>query len=349
MKRIIYGLLWYIGVFHLMRYINRKKVTILMLHGVAGMHPDSGWQPLWPRLSPHVLDQVLGELGRYYNFVSLEDAVAMISGARPVIDNALVLTFDDGYRNNLTEALPVLKKHQAPGTFFVSTGFVGTRKAYWIDRLDYALQKAPDSARYIKEGRYEFDLRNCTRGELMARYRDLRLAIKGDCNDDYKMLDIFDSIAGSLERAAGATVDDIIDDDPYASIASWHELQSALQGGAGIGSHTVDHVRLDTVDEGQIDDQLTRSKAEIEDRLGIRCAFFCYPNGNFNDLVRSRTRKAGYDAAVTTTGGLNAVGDDLYTLKRLNFPARGPAIGNLFAISGIHEIGLIRRVLDAGS
>lgn len=320
-----------------------------MLHGVADARAGTGWQPLWPRLSTKVMDQVLGQLARYYTFVSLADVVAMISGARPVIDNALVLTFDDGYRNNITEALPVLKKHRATGAFFVTTGYVGARKAYWIDRLDYALQKAPEEARYIKHGRYEFDLRSCDHDELMHGYRQLRLKIKGDCSDDHQMLEIFGAIASTLESAAGVTVDEIIDDDPYVSIASWHDLQAALENGIEIGSHTINHFRLDAVDEDLIDEELIRSKAEIEDRLGIRCAFLCYPNGNCNDRIRSRTRMAGYDAALTTVNGLNAVGADLYALKRYTFPSKVSARENLLAISGMNEISLIRRILDARS
>ncbi len=320
-----------------------------MLHGVAGEHPESSWHPLWTRLPAETFDEVLGQLGRYYNFVSLDEAVAIIAGERPVVDNALVLTFDDGYRNNFMEALPILTRHGASATFFMATGYVGTGKVYWIDRLDYALQNAPDSARYIEEGQYRFDLRNRSRAGLISGYRDLRLAIKDSCRDEHQMLEIFGSIASKLERAAGTSIDEIIGSDPYASVATWDDLRSALQDGAGIGSHTVDHFRLDKIDEGEVDGQLTLSRAEIEGRLGIGCTLFCYPNGNHNEFIRSRTREAGYGAAVTTEVGTNAVGDDLFTLKRMTFPAKGSMIENLIAVSGLKDMRLIRRVMDACS
>ena len=110
MKRLIALLLRATFVLHIVRFLNRKKVTILMLHGVAGDHAEAGWAPLWPRMTPERLDLVLSQLGRHYRFVSIDDAVDMIAGRKPALSNALTLTFDDGYRNNLTEALPVLEK-----------------------------------------------------------------------------------------------------------------------------------------------------------------------------------------------------------------------------------------------
>ena len=52
MKRLVLLLIRISGVVALLRFLNRRKVTILMLHGVAGEHPEAGWAPLWPRTSP---------------------------------------------------------------------------------------------------------------------------------------------------------------------------------------------------------------------------------------------------------------------------------------------------------
>jgi peptidoglycan/xylan/chitin deacetylase (PgdA/CDA1 family) len=268
----------------------------------------------------------------------------MVAGERPVIERALVLTFDDGYRNNIREALPVLRKHGAPATFFVATGFVGNGRSYWIDRLDYALQAAPDEARRFEASGLDFDLRGGSRAELANGYRQLRLAVKARIESDEEMLEVMHTLAESLEEAAGTSIEDVIGDDPFASVASWNELGKVAHDGVLIGSHTVDHLRLDGVDEHSMAGQLRYSKAEIEQRLGIECAFFCYPNGNFDAQVVAKTREAGYRAAVTTQRGLNAVGDDVYTLKRYGFPTRATAFDNLLAISGLAEAPVLRRL-----
>jgi peptidoglycan/xylan/chitin deacetylase (PgdA/CDA1 family) len=349
MKRLIRQLVRLLGVLHMLRFCNRRKVTILSLHGVAGDHPEAGWQPLWPRVAPEELDSVLGQLGQYYEFVSLDEAVAMISGSSPVRNHSLALTFDDGYRNNITEAWPVLKKHGAPATFFVSTGYIETGRAFWIDRLDYALQKSPDDARLVAANGASFDLRGLSREQLGHGYRKLRLGIKNEIRNDQEMLAAFDSLSASLEAASGQAIGDVIDSDPYASVANWQEFEMAAADGVIIGSHSVDHNRLDAIPRGSVDAQLLQSKAEIENHLNLDCRYFCFPNGSFDDFVLQQTESAGYSAAVTTVRGLNKVGDGMFSLKRYAMPSKENAFDNLLSISGFFELPVVRRFLGSNS
>jgi len=78
-KRLLGLLLRITFVTHILRFLNRRAVTILMLHGVAADHSEAGWSPLWPRLTPERLDLVLGHLSRHYQFISLEEAVEVIA------------------------------------------------------------------------------------------------------------------------------------------------------------------------------------------------------------------------------------------------------------------------------
>ena len=127
------------------------------------------------------------------------------------------------------------------------------------------------------------------------------------------------------------------------------QLADVARDGVTIGSHTVDHFRLDAVAPDVVDVQLAKSKVDIEDNLKLECQLFCYPNGSFSDTVCKQTRGAGYRAAVTTNKGLNRVGDDLYRLKRFAMPAKATAFDNLLAISGFSELPLVRRLVGGGS
>ncbi len=315
-----------------------------MLHGVAGKYDRSSWEPLWSRLDPVVLDENLQEFAKHYSFVSLADAVDMLQGVKPWVRNPMVLTFDDGYRNNLTEALPVLRKHNAPASLFVATGFIETGRSYWIDRLDFALQAAPEEARLIDAGFEQFDLRNLDRAALQKGYTRLRLAIKNNSATDDEMYSRLDTISESLEQAAGRAIEEVIHDDPYVSVATWAELAEAISAGVEIGSHTVDHLRLIAVDGESSAHQLTQSREQIRQRLQNECAYFCYPNGDVNDDVARQTKEAGYRAAVTTENGLNGVGSDLHRLKRYAMPASNDHFKNLLSISGLFEQPILKKV-----
>jgi peptidoglycan/xylan/chitin deacetylase (PgdA/CDA1 family) len=78
---------------------------------------------------------------------------------------------------------------------------------------------------------------------------------------------------------------------------SWEELGALAQAGWEIGSHTGSHPRLTQLDDARLDDELTRSKAACEERLGTRCSSLAYPYGDVDERVVAATARAGYSAA----------------------------------------------------
>jgi peptidoglycan/xylan/chitin deacetylase (PgdA/CDA1 family) len=80
-------------------------------------------------------------------------------------------------------------------------------------------------------------------------------------------------------------------------LRAWHD------GGMEVGAHTRTHVRLSQCTEQQQRDEVHGSKAELEDRLGIRIGQFCYPYGDHDDRAVDAVRNAGFDAATTTHRG----------------------------------------------
>ena len=348
MKQLILFLIFRLQLYAIWRHWNRKKITILMLHGIAGDSHDTNWSPLWERPPVDRMVSVLEQLKSHYTLLTLEEAVRILEGSAPPVDHGLVLTFDDGYRNNFSVALPRLNEISVPATFFVATGFVETQQAYWVDRLDYALQQAPDEQRLLEGHGHRFDLRGLDREALASSYRNLRQTLKKREREDKGLLRVVDAFSESLEGLTGTSVTEIIDTDPNISVATWAEQKAAVDAGATIGSHSVDHFRLTAIPKSDVDGQLVESKKAIEEELGVECDFFCYPNGSVDDFVRERTREAGYRAAVTTVRGLNSIGDDLHSLKRHGMPMSEDERKNLLQISGILESRLAKAILGTG-
>ena len=211
------------------------------------------------------------------------------------------------------------------------------------------LQKAPDQARLVEAAGEQHDLRGLDREDLADAYRRLRLAVKHAVTDDAEMLAEFDRISRRLEEAAAASIGDIIDTDPYVSVASWQELKDVVRRGVEIGSHTVDHCRLTGIDRERVAQQLADSMQQLEQRVGEKCRHFCYPNGDYDAGVAEQVREAGYASAVTTETGLNSIGDDLMTLRRFAMPGKADGFANLMAISGLSQLPVIGRLARRGA
>jgi len=344
-KRLLIALVVQLRLLSLWRFWHRKRITILMLHGVTDEQSDDSWKPLWERPTVEQLAASIKQLCEYYTPISLHEAVRVLDGSAAAVDHGLVVTFDDGYRNNFSEALPLLKSMGVPATFFVATGFVETGLPYWVDRLDYALQHAPDDRRLLKSEGYEFDLRGLDREALAASYRNLRVSIKNKEQSDEDMLRIVNEFSEFLETASESAISDVINTDSYVAVATWAEQNTAIEQGATIGSHSVDHHRLTAIPRSDVDRQLVESKSEIEEKLGIDCEFFCYPNGSVDEFVRERVRHTEYRAAVTTVHGLNKAGDDLYTLKRYPMPRSLDPQEKLLRLSGVFESRVFQALL----
>ena len=97
MKRLLYTLLYYSGALHVWHWLQRKRVTIVFFHGVLPAdRSDLAWVPCRTTLSDEFLDRTFRFLAKHYNFVSLDEAAAMLRGEQPAVRNALAVTIDDG-------------------------------------------------------------------------------------------------------------------------------------------------------------------------------------------------------------------------------------------------------------
>jgi peptidoglycan/xylan/chitin deacetylase (PgdA/CDA1 family) len=334
------------GVLRLWRFLHRREIVILMLHGVMDAQEPAAWMPLRPQLSRRRFQRTLRILARHYQFVSLDEAVAMLSGKAPLRPYSMVLTFDDGYRNNFTHALPILRMLDLPATFFVATGHVDGRRPFWFDRLDYALQHAAVDGREVRVGPRTVRLRGADRATLDESYRELRHTAKALRRGDDEMRTEMETLAVTLETESGRAIGDIFERDPWSAVATWDEVRAAAADPrVSIGSHTVDHVRLDLVGPEVVVHELRASRAAIERELGRPCAHLAYPNGSFSRPVAETARAQGYVSAVTTVEGGNRLGVDLMMLRRVSFPEQAGEGAVLAEVSGLGRA--LRRLRGA--
>ncbi len=105
-------------------------------------------------------------------------------------------------------------------------------------------------------------------------------------------------------------------DEKDRTYLSWDEIKEMQSAGIEIGSHTVSHPRLTSVNLSSAKQEIEQSKRAIEQKFGTACESFCYPGGMWNKEIVRLVRVSGYSNAATVMPGANLAGGDPYLLKR---------------------------------
>jgi peptidoglycan/xylan/chitin deacetylase (PgdA/CDA1 family) len=340
-RAIVLRLLQACGLMALWRFRHRRSIPILMFHGVMDAEgaQSPGWAPLRRRLSRRRLEECLATLSRHYRFVGLSEAVEMLAGRRPQQPYALVLTFDDGYRNNLTHALPLLRRYGAPASIFVTTDKISQRSLFAFDRLDYALQHVPEEEIEVQAGGLRRSLASRPRSALEASFAELRPALKQRFGAEVEYADGVLELVRDCERRAGRSLEEVKESDDWTALLTWEEVRSLAEDPAiEVGSHTLDHTRLGLASAAVVREQLRRSKREIEARTGKPCRHLAYPDGSYGPESAAIAREEGYASALTSEEGLNRKGDDPMTLRRIAVPVDASGIDLLARVCGLSAL-----------
>jgi peptidoglycan/xylan/chitin deacetylase (PgdA/CDA1 family) len=279
--------------------LSGPRASVLIYHKVE--RRDRG--PFGaPALDVHRFSQQLEYLGRNFDVMPLSRLVACLrAGQAP--ERAVSITFDDGYRNNLTLAYPLLRKWRMPATVFVTAGLVGTRKWMWTSEvtemaLRYGLAAVAGACGdRLLCALLEAELPRAMRVEAAIEYL-VRLGPERD------------AVLARLRESFPVEPDD------ENAFLSWDEVRALHAGGVEIGSHTVNHPVLTELPEAKVEEELKASSQAIADAIGKKPDLFCYPHGTFSEKVKASTKRY-YGAAVTTISGPNTPATDPLELRRV--------------------------------
>ena len=278
---------------------RKPRVPILPLHRV---NDDN--DPFMAAMPTAMFAARMAHIARHYQVLTVEDLAQRLQEGRAP-HNALAITFDDGYRDNLTHAAPILNRLGLPATIFLVTGYIDTPRSLWFDRLAMAFKSSPARRVELFDGRV---LALTTEAERLTALSAARALLKLVPEDER---------SASLEQLIQALRP--APERPKRLMLGWDEV-TALRGlGFSIGAHTVTHPIMSRLTPSQVRDEVYGSKAAIEEAVGVPVRAFAYPNGkpaDYNEAVTEVVREAGFTCAVTTNRGLNDADTPVLELKR---------------------------------
>jgi len=241
-----------------------------------------------------------------------------------------LVTFDDGFRNNLTNAAPALKKYGVPAVFHVTTGLVGTSRVLWPQELFELVLSWPHPMFPFPGSRERALPRDGTGRSLIAK------AVTEQCKvlPDGTRQSYLENLRSTSSWTPGGG------DEELFQFMTWDEVRQLGDEGFTIGSHTVNHPVLSRLDPESLKWELEESKKKIERETGKDCAFLAYPNGGAADIsseVVRASRMAGYSAAFATMQQTNPPPIEPYALRRYSIGRQ--SVAEFYArISGSYNL-----------
>ncbi len=280
-------------------------------------------------IEPAFLDAALLRLTALgFDFVTMDEALRRTSepGGRPFA----ALTFDDGYRDTLEHALPILARHGAPFTLYVTPGFADRTARLWWVELEEAV-RVLDRVSVAIDGR-DLDLPAETIAEKRAAFDALYWRLRG--GTEAQLLAV---IAGLLERAgldSAALTDRLCLDWAGIERIACHPLCT-------IGAHTLTHPMLARHGDEFVRHELAESRRRIEARLGRTTHHLAYPVGDITSAgprEAALARALGFASAVTTRPGMIFPAHSRHptALPRLSLNGHWQSLANLeVLLSGV--------------
>ncbi len=258
-------------------------------------------------VAPAHFAQQLAVLRRVAHPLSLADALQRMQ-QNTLPRRAVVVTFDDGYLDNLTNALPLLAAQDIPAAVFITTGSLGG--TFWWDELTALVERLnplPQSIA-LRAGAAQFEWHPAADASDRARL----------LNGLYRWLL---ALGEDERRAALAQLNDRANTSGSRLLMTREEVAAlAANRLIDIGAHTVSHPLLSRLPAEEQRREIHESKRALESLIGSTIAGFSYPNGDYSAVTRAAVRDAGFAFACTSRTDVALPASDRWTLPRFWIP-----------------------------
>ena len=298
-RKILAGLN-YTGLDRLYQQLDTELGMILTFHHVR---PDAALE-FSPNahlaIRPEFLEEVIALLKRrHVEIVSLDEAVARIRepqrGGR-----FAVITFDDGYRDTLQYAVPMLRRHNVPFTIYVAPGLIaGTADLWWegIERLVRDRDRLEIKASDTSGSTLEMDC-----GSLEQKNRAFEILV------DHLTIDIPENQQRKRLRSICEPYNIDLDTLLAQEMMEWNEIRSLSQDPqCTLGAHTLNHQALARLGETEARKEVEDGASALKTELGVYPKHFAYPYG-YKAAATEREfallKELGFETAVTTRAGM---------------------------------------------
>lgn len=304
-------LLWF-GLYPFSNLINKGRfIPILRYHSIADKEHNA-FVNTNITLPEDLFESQIKYLIKNYNIVSMDVVSECFLSGRLFPKKAVVVTFDDGYRDNYT-AYKILKKYKISGTFYVVAGCIGGGEALWLFEILYLIRNTKKksielevSGKYITKPIETSEEKIIFTRKITEIIKSNNLTVREDVRNQLRSQ--LSDVTG-LERRASQIM------------LTWEHLREMSNNGMIIGGHTLTHLNLPNAEPEDARREIYECKHLLEEKLQKPVLHFSYPNGGnyqyYNESIMHMVKEAGYLTSTTSNNGLADLTANEYELRRI--------------------------------
>jgi peptidoglycan/xylan/chitin deacetylase (PgdA/CDA1 family) len=273
----------------------KNSLTVLNYHRIDDPYRE-GFDTLKVNVSatPKQFEEQMAYVSSHFNVITCEYLVKCLHDDAELPPHAAMITFDDGYYDNLANAYPVLSAYRLPAVIFLATDYMERNVPFYWDYVSSCFYRTKKDSADLPVLGFRQWVEGNDRDALMLEWIE---AVK--------------RIPEAEKQRAVAQLDKVLEvdipDDAFSEIfLTWDQVRFLSQNGIEFGAHTASHPILTRVTLEQAQDEIVKSKRRIEEEIGKRVVSLAYPNGgaaDFSPEIMKIAGASGIDIAFSLLAG----------------------------------------------
>lgn len=283
------------------KYSYQKKVIVINFHKITNKLND------------------INEIGTKINLTSFKETINFLNNNFQIItpdefennnykfskneNIKILLTFDDGYRDNLDNALPVLKQFNNKAIFFISPRYISSDKKIWDEALlDFLKVKLKRISNFNFE-KFQINNNNISK-KIFPVINHLKFLSYEERDFILERNNFFNYNSSDLDICM-----------------TWSQVNELIKSGMTIGSHGYSHSSLRYLNKENLVNEINKSKFIIEKNTNTICSFFSLPYGSkndYNDYVIQNLISSNYKKCFLNHGLFNLVDNNNFCINRIS-------------------------------
>lgn len=271
-----------------------QRLTVLCYHSICDPYAP-GYNNYEPNVSatPAMFARQMDYVKQHFNVIDLATLHAHVTNGAPLPPRPLLITFDDGYHDNYTNAYPVLRERGLPAVFFIVSGWMGSRQLPWWDQCGYLFRHTQQThADLPLIGAQDLATPAARRTARETFIRQLKVSPEADKAEHMAALAVVLAVN--------------VPEHSKPLFISWEQAREVIANGIACQPHTVSHPILTRLPLETAQEELRLSIERIAEETGQPITAFAYPNGTINDYnpgIMQQLRVLGVSLAFTLTPG----------------------------------------------